>query len=120
MKFKIKEKHNAYEVVASMVEMVVGVIYMFYRPGDLIVRMGYKYESDKEYEYDNELLFYSEDGTYNTWEQDWHEGQNCIDLVWFIPVEEVGLPDYQTRKIDRRLVVFLKHAFEKEIEVLEE
>lgn len=119
MKFKIKEKHNAYEVVASMVEMIVDVIYMNYRPGDLIVRMGYKYEYEKDYEYDNELLFYSEWDTYNTWEQDWHEGQNCIDLVWIIPVSEVGLRDYHTHKIDQRLVVFLKHAFENEIEVLE-
>ena len=120
MKFRIKDGYDPYNVIANMIQILVEDIYMFYRPGEVIARMGYKYEYEKEYEYDNELLLYSEWGTYNTWEHDWNEGQRDIDLVWFIPVEEVGLPDYQTRKIDQRLVVFLKHAFEEEIEVLEE
>ncbi len=90
MKFRIKEGLNQYDVVAYMISYTVKKIYKNYCPGDLIVRMGIKYTEDFAYDYDNYLLYKSEIGEhYDTWHDDWCEGQRDIDLIGFIPVDRV-------------------------------
>lgn len=92
MKFRIKEGRNQYDVVAYMISDTVKKIYKNYCPGDLIVRMGIKYVEDFAYDYDNYLLYQSEFGCDHVlWHEDWCEGQRDIDLIGFIPVDEVKM-----------------------------
>lgn len=89
MKFRIKDNRDQYEVVSDIVTELVNKIYKDYRPGDLIIFMGFKYDYEKEYTYENLLLFQNEFLAYDEWSTDWCEGQRCIELIGFIPVEEV-------------------------------
>lgn len=90
MKFRIKACYDQYKVVASMISYIVKNVYKDYFPGDLIVRMGIKDIEDFAYDYDNYLLYKSEIGEhYDTWHDDWCEGQRDIDLIGFIPVDDV-------------------------------
>lgn len=99
MKFRVKDDKDPYAVVAEMVQQMVEKIFNEYQPGDLIVRMGTKYDTETKYYYENELLYYSEYGTYNDWRNDWFEGNRCIDLIGFMPVDRVD-PGYCLDHID--------------------
>ena len=89
MKFRVKDNEDPYAVVAEMVQQMVDKIFNIQKEyvGDLIVRMGTKQDSDTKYYYNNELLYFSEYGTYNEWRNDWFEGNRCIDLIGFTPVD---------------------------------
>ena len=92
MKFRIKEGLNQYDVVAYMITDMAKKIYKNYCPGDLIVRMGIKYVEETGYDYDNYLLYQSDFGCDHVlWQDDWCEGQRDIDLIGFIPVDEVEM-----------------------------
>ena len=99
MKFRVKDDKDPYAVVAEMVQQMVEKIFTKYQPGDLIVRMGTKHDTETKYYYDNELLYFSEYGTYNEWQNDWFEGNRCIDLIGFMPVDRVD-PGYCLDHID--------------------
>lgn len=89
MKFRVKDDYDPYKVVADIMESIVDKIYGIEQPGDLIIHMGIKYDHEDEYTYTNELLYYTEYGNYSMWESDWCEGQRNIDILGFIPVDEV-------------------------------
>lgn len=94
MKFRIKACYDQYKVVASIISYIVKNVHKDYFPGDLIVRMGIKYVEDSDYDYDNYLLYGSDFGDdYDIWHDDWCEGQRDIDLIGFIPVDDVMM-DY--------------------------
>lgn len=52
-----------------------------------IVRIGYKYDYEKEYVIDNEYLFW-DNGDY-TWLNDWDEGQDDVILKGIISIDHV-------------------------------
>ena len=56
---------------------------------DLIVRIRYKYDTDKEYTYRNELLLFNSETLSHEWWNDWDEGQQDIELVAVIPLDHI-------------------------------
>lgn len=56
--------------------------------GDLIVRLRYKYDFEKQWHYSNEVLTAETDGRY-IWLNDWCEGQYA-EVLGFIPVDAVN------------------------------
>ena len=54
---------------------------------DLIVFIRQKYKSEKEWEYTNQL--YLAEGNGFVWQVDWHEGQEDVEILGYIPVREV-------------------------------
>ena len=56
---------------------------------DLIVRIRYKYDADKEYTYSNELLLFNSETLSHEWWNDWDEGQQDIELVAVIPIDHI-------------------------------
>ena len=60
---------------------------------DMIVRLAYKYDHEKEYTYSNEILTV-EWPNYDTyiWEHDWDEGQQNVWVLGYILVEDVEVP----------------------------
>ena len=48
MKFRVKDDKDPYAVVSEMVQQMVEKIFNEYHPGDLIVRMGTKYDTGTE------------------------------------------------------------------------
>lgn len=57
---------------------------------DLIARIQYKYEIEKEYTIRNELLTIDEIGEYE-WETDWWEGQTDITFLGIISLQDVKI-----------------------------
>lgn len=91
MEIKLKEGVNAYHVVADIFTQLVHNLYGDYSPGELIVNIGFKDRKEDAYEYINTVLYPSsvDIGCYRDFLDDWHEGQNYIDVNAFIPLEEV-------------------------------
>ena len=52
-----------------------------------IVRVAYKYDHEKEYTYSNEILL-ADNGDF-IWETDWYEGQEDVQYIGAIAVEEI-------------------------------
>lgn len=56
---------------------------------DYIVRIRRKYEHEPKFRETNEILLWScEDSEYH-WLNDWHEGEECVEIVGYIAVEDV-------------------------------
>ena len=55
--------------------------------GDLIVRIRYKYNFEKQWHYSNEVLTVENDLC--IWLNDWNEGQDA-EVLGFIPVDDVN------------------------------
>lgn len=104
MEFRVKDNYDPYKVVANIMESIVNKIYGIEQPGDLIICMGIKYDHENEYTYTNELLYFTEYGSYNLWESDWFEGQRNIDIIGFVPVNEVLMrySFYEKTAVDSR------------------
>ena len=98
MEIKVKEGSNGYDAVIDILSMVVSQLYKDYFPGDLLVRIGFKYEKNDEYEYENELLYCSAFAGYECFKDDWWEGQKYINILGFIPVDDVRLFDFTLTK----------------------
>lgn len=62
-----------------------------YIPGDLVVRIAYKYEWEKDFNKSNEVLEYNGDKDDWTWLNDWDEGYDYVMVLGFIPVEDISL-----------------------------
>ena len=66
---------------------------MKYIPGDIIVRIAYKYDWEKVWHEENELLLYKDNDW--IWENDWDEGYTLQEeeplVLWWIPVYQVGV-----------------------------
>lgn len=56
--------------------------------GTYIVRLKYKYEQETEYTVSNEVLDFSPDYGY-VWLNDWFEGQQNVEVVAFINVDDI-------------------------------
>lgn len=81
------EKGQFYEALQKEVENYNKRIgYM----SNYIVRIGYKYDYEKEYFIDNEYLF-CDNGDY-VWLNDWDEGQEDVILIGIISVDDVFSP----------------------------
>lgn len=91
MEIKLKEGVNAYHVVADIFTQLVHNLYGDYSPGELIVNIGIKDRKEDAYEYINTILYPNavDIRDYEHFLDDWHEGQNYIDVNAFIPLEEV-------------------------------
>ena len=62
---------------------------------DYIVKLRYKYSWEKEYTVENEYLEY--DGNYDQWVwlHDWDEGQEDVDVLGYISIDDVFVPTTQ-------------------------
>lgn len=64
---------------------------------NMIVLIKMKYSSESEYTYTNELLMF--DGDYY-WENDWDEGQQDVEFLGAIPVDDVCVPPFGSYNCD--------------------
>lgn len=56
---------------------------------DYVVRIRLKYDCETEWTYINELLLVDDDCKY-MWFNDWHEGQQQVEILGYIPVDEIS------------------------------
>lgn len=95
IEIKLKEGNNGYDAVIDILSTIIPQIYKNYFPGDLIVRIGFKYNEEDDYEYENELLYSSDlADDYSCFKDDWWEGQKYINILGFIPVDDIRLFDF--------------------------
>ena len=62
---------------------------------DFVVRLKVKYNSEKEYREFNELLYDNGDcysGHRLCWQNDWYEGEQEVELLGCVPVDELEYP----------------------------
>ena len=64
---------------------------------DYIIHLRYRYRGERKWSEDNELLLFrsfdhDEDERYE-WQNDWWEGQEEIELLGFIRIENVEVPN---------------------------
>lgn len=64
---------------------------------DLIVKLGYRYKWEKDYTFTNEYLQYMPYKDDWEWLNDWHEGQQDVQVIGFIPISNVTVPAYTTK-----------------------
>lgn len=62
-----------------------------YIPGDLIVRIEYKYKWEKKFLKSNEILIYIGDRNEWMWLHDWDEDFDIVNVLGFIPVDDISL-----------------------------
>ena len=67
---------------------------------DYVVRLKYKYTCEEEYTYSNELLLVNSAFGYE-WNNDWHEGQEDVEVLGWLRIDEVKIP---TSLFDKREV----------------
>lgn len=78
------KKDKFYEVLDKKIEAYNKRLgYM----SNYIVRIGYKYDYEKEYFIDNEYMFFY-NGDY-VWESDWDEGQEDVILIDIISMDDI-------------------------------
>lgn len=70
--------------VDEFMDYLMGCKYM----QDYIVRLRYKYASEKEWTESNEILEVAPSGVYE-WLNDWDEGQKDVEVIGWIPVSDV-------------------------------
>ena len=78
--------------------------------GDYIVNIRYKYSFQDTYERSNEFVTITPEGA--TWDMDWWEGQDDVDLMGFIALEDVYVP-YTKEWQDHFLQLMLKEEDEE-------
>lgn len=64
-----------------------------------IVTLKYKYDCEKEYTIENEILL-AENGDY-CWLNDWNEGQTDVEVIGYIPVRKVDTSQYKPEQEDK-------------------
>ena len=77
------------------------------RSGYIIVRMRIGYDFDNEWEYLNEILTYNPNAEYNDdpvflWEDDWDEGQQRVEILDYIFVDDLWSGIYPQPAEERR------------------
>lgn len=60
---------------------------------DRIVRLRYKYSCDKDWIYSNEVLEFCTDKYW--WLSDWWEGQQDVEILGCIPIDEVQVTQFK-------------------------
>lgn len=63
---------------------------------DYIVKLRYRYGWEKEWTVSNEILEYYADSKSENyiWLNDWFEGQQWVEIMGFMPIEDVDVPEY--------------------------
>ena len=71
---------------------------------DYIVKLRYRYGHEKEWTVSNEILEYYADskGENYIWLNDWFEGQQWVEIMGFMPIEDVDVPEYTIPIKNRR------------------
>lgn len=59
---------------------------------DYLVRLRYKHYSEKEWTYTNEYLEFNAGYMEWCWLNDWYEGQQDIEFLGFIAVDDIEVP----------------------------
>ena len=60
---------------------------------DYIVRLRYKYSWEDDWNYSNEILEWEPDLTIYIWNVDWNEGYDDIEVLGYIAIADVEVPD---------------------------
>ena len=79
----------AYDEVADIIKAEAEKVIKDYYPCSFIVRIGYKYDWEKEEDRTVENIYYYDNAVFNDWETDWCEGQTDIIIYGFTTIEEV-------------------------------
>ena len=68
-----------------------------YKPAVYLVHLRYKYSFEKEWTDSNQLYIFDEYAPigYYVWENDWHEGQEDVEVLGFIDKDDIVVPDYK-------------------------
>lgn len=57
--------------------------------GEYIVRIAYKYAHEKTWTITNEYLSYNFEFDMWEWQNDWHEGQEYVEVLGYIRVDDI-------------------------------
>ena len=60
---------------------------------DKVVRIRYKWFEGDNWTYENELLIYNGNRDDYEWENDWDEGQKYVEVVGFLALDLVQIPE---------------------------
>lgn len=60
---------------------------------DKVVRLRYKWFEGDDWEYENVLLVYNGNTDDYEWEYDWDEGQKYVEVVGFLALELIRIPE---------------------------
>ena len=60
-----------------------------------LVDMMYKYDHEKEWERNNEVLEYDWDLDDYVWLNDWNKGQQCIEVLGCIAIDEIKISGFE-------------------------
>ena len=66
--------------------------------GAMIVRIKLKYEHEKDYHYTNEYLSYNGNTGEWDWENDWWEGQQDVQYLGAIMVDDIQVPMFARKE----------------------
>lgn len=58
-----------------------------------IVKLRYKYSWEDDWNYSNEILEWEPDLTTYVWNTDWNEGYDNVEVLGYIAVADVDVPD---------------------------
>ena len=105
MEIKLKDGVTGYNAVIDILSMIIPQLYTKYFPGDLVVRIGCKYEESDEYYYDNYILEASEACEYCCFVDDWWEGEKYINIIGFVPVDDIRHFDFMLPKNEKGNIV---------------
>lgn len=65
--------------------------------GSKIVRIRLKYSFETDWRYINELYLYDPESglpySEYVWEHDWHEGEEDVEILGFINISDVNIPE---------------------------
>lgn len=65
--------------------------------GSKIVRIRLKYSFETDWRYINELYLYNPEDclpySEYAWENDWYEGEECVEVLGFIDIIDVKVPE---------------------------
>lgn len=60
-----------------------------------LVDIRYKYDHEKEWERDNEVLEYDWDLDDYAWLNDWNEGQQCVEVLGCIAIDDIKVLGFE-------------------------
>lgn len=67
---------------------------------DKLVYLRMRYDHEKEWDYDHELLLVDTDyPNYYCWENDWHEGQQHVEILGCIDIFDIDVPLFEGVKL---------------------
>lgn len=78
-------------------------VYEKYYFDDLLVFMRYKYDFETEWDYSKQLFLFEGDDIGHVWQNDWDEGQQDVEILGFMKIDDVPFLFFIRKNVKRRL-----------------